>query len=134
MFDAFALLRSAHGFVGVLAAAALTHPALARVPNPRNALPASLIVTLAFGGGVFIYGDYRAGPKRVLLGEAFALAQAFEVKEHLAFVAISLAIGGAGLLRAGEPALARTCYRWAAALAWVVVGIGWLVSGWRIAA
>lgn len=118
--------------MGVLAAAALTHPALARQPNPRNALPASALAALAFGVGVGIYGDYRAGVKRRLLAEALPLARAFEVKEHLGFVVVILAVGAAGLLRAGPSArgLARQCYGAAAVLAWAVVGIGWLVSGW----
>ena len=123
-------MRSAHGMVGVLAAAALSHPALARVPNARNALPASVLAVLTFAGGVLIYGDYRAGPKRALLGEAFWLAQAFEVKEHLGFFVAVLAIAGAGLLRAGAVAAARRCYRAGAVLAWGVVAIGWLVCGW----
>lgn len=115
----------------MLAAAALTHPALARAPNPRNALPASVLAVVAFGGGVFLYGDYRAGVKRRLLAEAYPLARAFEVKEHLAFLVVVLAVGAAGLLRAGERGVSRQAYASAAALAWAVVGIGWLVSGWR---
>jgi len=130
VLEPFLLTRSAHGMVGVLAAAALSHPALMRVPSARNALPASVLAVLTFAGGVLIYGDYRAGPKRVLLGEALWLAQAFEVKEHLGFFVAVLAIAGAGLLRAGAVADARRCYQAGAALAWVVVATGWLVSGW----
>ncbi len=130
MLDPFILLRSAHGLVGVLAAAALLHPALAPAASARSALSASVLAVATFAGGVGIYGDYRAGVKRVLLGEAFGLAQAFEVKEHLAFYVMVLAVSAAGLLHAGAPDLARACYRGAAGLAWVAVGIGWLVSGW----
>jgi hypothetical protein len=123
-------MRSAHGFVGVLAAAALTHPALQRAPNPRNALPASLLTVATFGGGWWIYASYRSGVKHKLLAEAYPLAMAFEVKEHLAFVTVILAVGAAGLLRAGAKDLARRCYQTAALLAWAVIAVGWLVSGW----
>lgn len=130
--------------VGVLAAAALTHPALARAVRweeqrvrapgapglAGSGLAASGLAVLTFGVGVGIYGDYRAGLKRELLAEAFALSQAFEVKEHLAFSVVVLAVAGAGLMRAREETLARTCYRTAAGLSWVVVGIGWVVAGW----
>lgn len=116
----------------MLAAAALSHPALARAPNVRNALPASILAVLAFSGGLFIYEDYRVGVKRVLLGQASELAQVFEVKEHLAFCVIVLAVAGLGLLRAGAPDVSRSCYRAAAALGWVVIGMGWLVSGWVV--
>lgn len=124
--------------VGVLAAAALSHPALARPARSapassgadRGALAGSVLAVLAFGLGVAIYGDYRAGLKRELLAQAFGLSQAFEVKEHLAFSVVVLAVAAAGLGRAGEGDLSRTCYRAAAGLAWVVVGIGWVVGGW----
>ncbi len=116
--------------MGVLAAAALTHPALARTAQGSSALAASALAIVSFGSGLLIYGDYRAGVKHELLGHAFGLAQAFEVKEHLAFCVVVLAGAGAGLLRAGAPDLARTCYRAGASLGWLVVGIGWLVCGW----
>lgn len=130
MMDSFALARSAHGFVAVLAVAALWHPALARVPNLRNAMPASVLTVLTFGAGVLIYPSYRSGVKRELMREAWMLAQAFEVKEHIGFCVMVLAAGGAALLWNGERALARTCYRAAASLGTVVAIIGWWVSGW----
>ena len=128
------LARAAHGMLGVLAATALTVPAL-RPPAPGGRLPALLASGLTvgtFGAGLCVYDGYRSGVKHQLLAHAFRLAQAFEVKEHLAFCVVVLAVSGAGLQRAGADVDARVCYRGSALLAWVVVGIGLVVSRWQV--
>ena len=60
------ILESIHGFIGVLAAASLFHPAillrkgqqLSRVSR-LAVIFATLFAVAAFGAGIFIYEDYR---------------------------------------------------------------------------
>lgn len=96
------ILTSAHGFIGVLATAALLHPAiLMRKGRPlsRGAKYSIALSTLfavaAFAMGILIYEDYRSHVKRVLFSVNPTAGYFFETKEHLAFVVVSLAVGGA---------------------------------------
>ena len=94
------LLESVHGHVGVLAAAALLHPAiLLRKGKPltsRNrwsVAGATLFSVAAFSTGILIYEDYRAQVKRPMFLASFRAGTLFEIKEHLAVIVISLALG-----------------------------------------
>lgn len=98
-----ALLRfatSVHGHVGALAAIALLHPAIL-LWNGRPATRgvrwtiglSTGLLGLAYSMGIWLYGDYRAQVKRPLFRIDAAAGYLFETKEHLAFVAVALAIG-----------------------------------------
>ncbi|MBX3270404.1 MAG: hypothetical protein KF729_09100 [Sandaracinaceae bacterium] len=96
------LVTSVHGIVGVLALAAMIHPAIfLRDGRPlsrglRLSLGLTALVTaLAFGMGVAIYEDYRAIVKRPLFVRDPAAGLLFETKEHLAFAALALVLGAA---------------------------------------
>lgn len=141
MFDLTELLRSLHGHVGVLAAAALAHPAFLLRPGARPsrgvrlaAGAASTLTLLCFSAGWALYPGYRRSPKPTLLREAPDLARSFETKEHLAFYVLVLALVGAALvLRSPGPGAlraARWCYGVASVLAFVVAGLGSAVGAW----
>lgn len=96
------ILLSVHGYLGALAFAALLHPAiLMRRGQPLSrgvrlaVLGAALTTTSVFALGIFLYGDYRAHLKRSIFERSIAAGLLFETKEHLAFAAVSFAIGGA---------------------------------------
>ena len=142
MFDTVHLLRSLHGYTGVLAAAALLHPVVTlprRGPLRRGtrwAVGASTALAVtAFSAGWALYPGYRTGTKRELLGQAPVLARAFETKEHVAFYVVVLAVAGLGLaLRAPDAEglrAARWCYGLAGVLAIGVIGLGVTVGAWR---
>lgn len=95
------VLESVHGLFGVLAAAALLHPAI----SLRRGLPLSrgmrwslglttAVVAGAFALGLTIYEDYREVVKRGLFAKAPEVGFLFETKEHLAFAVLALALGG----------------------------------------
>ncbi len=95
------ILESVHGLFGVLAAAALLHPAI----SLRRGLPLSrgmrwslglttAVVAGAFALGLTIYEDYRGVVKRGLFAKAPEVGFLFETKEHLAFAVLALALGG----------------------------------------
>lgn len=95
------ILESVHGLFGVLAAAALLHPAI----SLRRGLPLSrgmrwslglttAVVAGAFALGLTIYEDYREVVKRGLFAKAPEVGFLFETKEHLAFAVLALALGG----------------------------------------
>ncbi len=141
MFDLTELARTLHGHVGVLAAAALAHPAflLARGGVVSRgcrwaAGAATSLVVLTFSAGWALYPGYRRDPKPALLREAPALAWSFETKEHLAFYVLVLAVVGAVLIfrrpSAGGVRAARWCYGAASVLAFVVVALGSSVGSW----
>jgi hypothetical protein len=106
LLDNLRWLESMHGHLGVLAMAALLHPALllwSGKPLSRNgklALGASVaLVSLAFALGLWIYPAYREQVKPALFMADVSAGLAFETKEHLAWVSLVSAItaGVAGL-------------------------------------
>lgn len=116
------LLETVHGHLGVLAAAALLHPAILM----RRGLPLSrggwwsvalttTVTCLAFGTGLAIYGDYREVVKPELFREAPEVGLLFETKEHLAWMVLSIALG-AGVASLMAPRRAGGVRRAAAAL------------------
>lgn len=137
MFSAVEFLRILHGHVGLLAAALLLHPAftLGRLKNGRpwpglrwSAGLGTAAVTLTFALGWWLYPAYRAEQKPRLLADAHGLAMAFETKEHLAFYAVALALGGAGLLWLGETRESRRLCRWCYGLAGALVAVNVLLG------
>ncbi len=134
----FSLLAHIHGHFGVLAAAALVHPALLlRTRRRANGASwgAAALAAVAFGGGLFIYPDYRKTVRRALFVAHPALGWAFERKEHLAVAVVTLAVAGA-LLQSGPRDVsearvrvaAQRAFAAAALLAWVVVALGVAVA------
>jgi hypothetical protein len=140
------LLERLHGHLGWLAAIALLHPAiLLRRPLRRAPLATSLavlLVTLAAGGGAFLYPAYRSQVKQALFQESPATGWLFERKEHLAIGALFLAWTGL-LAHLGQPGasdreirlllgkLAHRCFVGAAVLAVVVAALGTVVAARR---
>lgn len=136
------LLESVHGHLGVLAAAALLHPAiLLRRGRPLSrGLRWSLglttaVVTLAFATGLFIYDDYRDLVRPALLLEHYDTALLFETKEHIAWAVVSLALGGGVAALSAPPGAKRirqaaaAFYGVAALLCLVTVGLGtWIAA------
>lgn len=96
------LLESWHGQLGILAVAALVHPAIllrrGKVLSRGAKLAivlATMLVVVAFGSGVFIYDDYRELVKRDLFKASPTAGLLFETKEHLGYGAMALAVGAA---------------------------------------
>lgn len=115
------ILESLHGHAGVLAAAALAHPAILL----RNGAPLSWrsrwsvgltagFVVAAFASGLFIYGAYVEKLRVQLFLQSERAGLLFETKEHLAFAVTSLALG-AGVCALAAPRGARALRRAAAA-------------------
>lgn len=138
------VLESVHGHFGVLAAAALLHPAILL----RRGLPLSrgarwsvglttLVTALAFGLGLGIYEAYRELVKRPLFAFDPEIGLLFETKEHLAWAVVTLALGGAGAAFAAGPRdrrlrqSAALAFALAAALCLVVVALGTYVASAR---
>jgi hypothetical protein len=114
------LAEAIHGHVGILAMAALFHPALilwSGKPLSRNgkyALAASLtLVTLAFVLGLYIYPAYREQVKPELFATDVRAGLLFETKEHLAWIALVGALG-AGITGLVAPPKAAATRRLAA--------------------
>lgn len=138
------LFESLHGHAGILAVAALLHPALLLRkgwPLTRGTKLAVLLSTgfavVAFASGVSIYEGYRATVKRPLFAVAPDAGWLFETKEHLAFVVVCFALGaGIAAVSAPRDAIAHRraasrLYAAAALLALVVAGIGTYVASIR---
>lgn len=96
------IFESLHGHLGVLAAASLFHPAVLLRKGQQLSRGSKLAVILAtlfavsaFGGGVFIYEDYRQLVKRNLFRASTQAGFFFETKEHLAYGVVALALGAA---------------------------------------
>jgi hypothetical protein len=95
------IVQAIHGHVGVLAAAALLHPAILlrhgkplTRPNRWSLALACLFSLAAFSSGIFLYGPYREQVRHPLFSDSLAAGFAFETKEHLALFVVSLAVGG----------------------------------------
>jgi hypothetical protein len=135
------LLETIHGHLGILAAAALLHPAIllrtGSVPTRRGKLSVlltSAMVVLAFASGLFIYPHYRQRVRAGLFHASVRAGFAFETKEHLAYAVIAATLGasiavlvapkqGRALRRA-----AATLYALAALLCIAVVALGSYVA------
>lgn len=120
--NALALWASIHGHLGVLAAAALLHPAiLLRRGSPLSRggrwslVLTAIVTTLAFSLGIFLYPSYRAEVKRPLFSESIRAGLLFETKEHVAVFVLSLTLG-ATLAVLVAPREARTIRRVASLL------------------
>jgi hypothetical protein len=135
------LLESIHGHFGILAAVALIHPAiLLRKGRPLSRGMkwsvglTTLLVIIAFGLGLFIYGDYREIVKRPLLLEHFDVGMLFETKEHLAWGVLCLALGaGSAAFLAPREAtrlrqIAAVFYALAASLCLATAGLGTYIA------
>jgi hypothetical protein len=135
------LFEKIHGHLGILATAALLHPALLmRRGKPLSkrtrwsvALSSSFAL-VAYGAGLFIYSSYTHQLKRAIFYVNPRAGMLFETKEHLAFSVVCLALGGLvaaqvaprdgnGLRRA-----AAVAYAFAALAALMVVGLGMYVA------
>ncbi len=138
------VLQSIHGHLGMLAAAALLHPAIVlRRGRPlgyrgRWAVSLSTAFTLlAYSAGIAIYADYRNLVKRALFHENLHAGMLFETKEHLALAVVCLALGGLVAALVAPPrarALRRAAaitYALAAALCLLTGGLGVYVTSVR---
>jgi len=127
------LFETIHGHFGVLAAAALVHPALLLrkgAPLTRGkswslALSA-LLTVLTFGSGTLIYPSYTRIVKRELFYASTRAGLLFETKEHLAFAVLCLTLGA--LLAAVAAPRAATELRRAAALLFALAAALCLLS------
>ncbi|HZO16380.1 MAG TPA: hypothetical protein VFB62_24065 [Polyangiaceae bacterium] len=94
------LFETIHGHFGVLAAAALLHPAiLLRKGKPLTrgmqlaVVLSTTAVVLAFATGLWIYPSYRDFVRPSLFRASARAGFLFETKEHLAFAVMALSIG-----------------------------------------
>jgi len=127
--ELFALLARVHGLLAALALAVLLHPVITL--RTRRALTrwtlrtsdlGALLLAVVGALGAWLYPLYRARPKISLLHQAPLYADLFESKEHLAVIAIALALGGAITLRvAGEHPAGRRA-------AWSLLASGWALG------
>ena len=123
----YALAERVHGHLGWLGLAVLLHPVISlRVRKGisrgtrLSAILAAILMVLPYGLGWWIYPTYRERVKPALLQESIPWVLAFEAKEHLAFMAVALTIGGTGaLLLDGRAAQTRSA-------AWSLLTLGWL--------
>jgi hypothetical protein len=136
------LLESVHGHLGVLAAVALLHPALLLWdgrPATRGVRwsvgLSTALLGAAYAAGIAIYADYRALVKRALFRDDLTAGFLFETKEHLAFVALCLALAGVlpalatGPEGRGQRRMAARLYAGAALACWTVGALGtWVQS------
>ncbi len=124
---ALLLWQKIHGHVALLAIALCLHPVLGlrRRARPSRGVRlsgylASALTLLGSALGWVIYPAYRVHLRRALYAADVRLGLAFEVKEHLAFFALLLALAGAAVLTqsggAAGPTLRRPI-RWAYGLA-----------------
>jgi hypothetical protein len=127
------LLETIHGHLGVLAAAALLHPAILLrkgrplSPGLRLALTLStLTVVLAFATGLWIYPAFRGDVRPLLFRASIRAGFLFETKEHLAYAVIATALGGCACAWAA-PREARQLRR-AAAVSYAVSALLCLVT------
>lgn len=133
-----------HGYLAVLAVAALLHPAIVlrsgRVLSRSNrwsVVASTALVVATFSAGLSIYGGYRDHVKRALFTQSFRAGLLFETKEHLAVVALCFALGAclaALAAPAGSVAVRRTAallYALSAMTTLLLVMIGTYASAVR---
>ncbi len=139
--ELFAWLERLHGHVAMLGLAVLLHPIVTlrrrRGLTPwmvRTADLGALLLAAPFALGWALYPTYRASVKPALWLESQGAVLRFESKEHLAAMAMGLAVGGALTLRVSgrhpagrEAAWMLLLCGWALAL--VTAGLGLYVSG-----
>ena len=100
----YSLIVTLHGHVAWLGIALLAHPTLAILRGRDGsgvrltAWLGALLVAVPYAVGFWIYPTYRVEVKPALLDDAHAIAMAFEVKEHLAWMCAACAVTGAGAL------------------------------------
>lgn len=126
------LLQAVHGHAGILAAAALLHPAiLLRAGKPlgrRNVwsvLLATALATGAWASGAWIYADYRAQVKRPLFLTNERAGLLFETKEHVAVLVVAFALGAC--VTALVAPRGATSLRRSAALAYATAAVACVV-------
>jgi hypothetical protein len=137
------VLEHVHGHLGVLAAAALWHPAILlrnlRRRAPLSAALATTLISVAAAPGFYLYPSYRSSLKQRLFLHAPRIGWLFERKEHLAVGALALAWTGLiahlllsrqlpGTVNASLARTAHLAYVGAAVLSTVVVIIGVTVA------
>lgn len=126
--EAFALLERIHGHIALLGLAVLLHPVITlrtrRGLNWRMTLSAdlgALLLLVPFAIGWAIYPVYRQAVKPRLYELNRTAMLAFETKEHLAAMAVLLAIGGAVTLRwTGKTERGRKAAWWLLLGAWLL--------------
>lgn len=136
----FALWERIHGHLGLLAVILLVHPMILLFRGHtsrarRVAAPALVCLALSFGLGLWIYPHFREEVKPFMAVRAPAALYWFGVKEHLAWLCVCLAVGGAALLRAGVPetlVLAKVFLSLAALLGLWVAVLGVWVAAWPL--
>ena len=125
----YGLFERIHGHLGILGLALLLHPVLtlpaSRTWTRRTAWFAALALVVPFGLGWWLYPEYRADEKPHL---PVLLRDAFEVKEHLAALAVGLVIPGAIAARGGEAA--RRIARHLLGAAWLCALAAGLLGVW----
>jgi len=135
------LLETLHGHFGVLAAAALLHPAVLMRKGKALSFRGRLSVVLttamvsgAFITGLVIYGHYRSQVRTGLFHRSVSAGFLFETKEHIAYAVLATAIGACVCaLVAPKQAdnlrrAAAVFYGIAAALCLLTVGLGSYVA------
>lgn len=104
----YSWLVSLHGHLAVLGLAVLLHPVITL--RRRNSVSKNVMLTADLGAllllapfamGWAIYPTYRKTVKPLLWMEAPGAVLRFESKEHLAALAVALAVAGALTLRLG---------------------------------
>jgi hypothetical protein len=127
--ETYAWLARIHGLLAVLGLASLLHPVVLLrtranlVPHARTTaeLGAGLLLA-AFAIGWWTYPAYRSQVKRPLWVVHPDAVLRFETKEHLAAMAVALAVGGALVLRvAGRQPVGREA-------AWILLLCGWTLG------
>lgn len=112
-----------HGHLGWLSVLALCHPAwLLRKNGGRktlSALLATLLTTVTFAAGLWLYPAYRSRLKHAIFVEAPSIGWAFERKEHLALGVVCFAwVGLLAHALAGRSPRDASARPWLERLAW----------------
>ena len=140
--EVYGLLERVHGHLAVLALALLLHPVITLRTRTglarwtvRSAWMAAGLLLVPFALGWWLYPTYREQVKPGLRADLPSLMVGFELKEHLAFYAMALAVGGAAALHwGGRHPAGRSAAWWLLASAWVCgLGAGllgvWVAGG-----
>ncbi len=123
------ILEAVHGHLGILAAAALIHPALLLrkgkpLSNRQRIMVGccALLVVLVFGSGLYLYPDYVTQVKVGLFLRSEQAGRLFESKEHMAYAVLCNCLG-ASLCALVAPKDGRRLRRAAAVLFAVAAGL-----------